>query len=489
MKYKNNSKKGLSFSLETLLGVVLSVIVLFFMLQAFGSVFLANNTNLDIAKANANSIKEFVEYSSSGEYSTLTNCFNMLKLHHLENYQHEDDDGENYFYVIDSKGVNIINTDRYDKFSKNLNLKGIVKKRYEFDDDLFPNGLKLKFDETESASFLPWSSSDTKLQLEKDAKYIILIPTFSNQNNYDIYIYYYDGRSLDDDEVDGENLIFNQDEKILFVSYEDRGDLMVSRELCSYKYLIKKDYDSYFQKKPEEIDYINNEVIFKLKLKDSGEFYDIYFGWKNGPMCFENQFGIDCKVLFGEHYQNLNYDQFLEKVKEYIANNPNLNQDLELVELKDLNSNEVDLSNLVIDDFLSEDFTYTQNQMQNLAKKENNIYDVDADDVNDEFNGCRNVDECFDFSFRNGKVYFFYGEKYKSFKEYFLRKDENFQGGVTKVYFLEQEIEVKELETDKYGWFNDDGKVVYYLKIPVNGYYLDVLLSKNQYDNIPGVEK
>ena len=99
------SKKGL-MSLEALVGILLSVAAMLALISLFVSLFLNTPTNLEIAKDNARSIIDFVDFSRES-YGHKKECYTLLKLKNLDNYQIEEEDG-NYFHVVDRKGVHIL---------------------------------------------------------------------------------------------------------------------------------------------------------------------------------------------------------------------------------------------------------------------------------------------------------------------------------------------------------------------------------------------
>ena len=148
MKFK---RKGI-LALDALIGTILSVIALFFIFQVFVSAFLQTPSNLKIAEGNAKSIVEFVNFNLNKDldYNNFENCFSVLKLNFLENYQYkEDNQKNNYFYILNNKGVHIVkksdipeDNDAKKSFFKNY-LNKIPKKDFRFEKQV-----NLKLDNT-----------------------------------------------------------------------------------------------------------------------------------------------------------------------------------------------------------------------------------------------------------------------------------------------------------------------------------------------------
>ena len=103
-------------------------------------------------------------------------------------------------------------------------------------------------------------------------------------------------------------LVFAQDERIFFVPSEAQGELLISRELCSTKYLKKKDYSEYYSKNYRNLDYTNKEITFKIRIKNSnGEVFEsgVYFVWKYGPFCFNSNKVISDLILWNKIFPDL----------------------------------------------------------------------------------------------------------------------------------------------------------------------------------------
>ena len=116
------SKKGL-MSLEALVGILLSVAAMLALITLFVSLFLNTPTNLEIAKDNARSIIDFVEFSKEN-YGHKEECYTLLKLKNLDNYQIEEEDG-NYFHVVDRRGVHILKIEVFDEILGGID-EGII---------------------------------------------------------------------------------------------------------------------------------------------------------------------------------------------------------------------------------------------------------------------------------------------------------------------------------------------------------------------------
>jgi len=100
VKTKNN-KKGF-MALESLTGIIISAIAFVFVVGLFyNTLLMMNPTNEKIVKGNVESIVEYVDYSSK-QFSNNGNCFNLLKLTNLENFQIEKEHGEYIIFITDS---------------------------------------------------------------------------------------------------------------------------------------------------------------------------------------------------------------------------------------------------------------------------------------------------------------------------------------------------------------------------------------------------
>jgi hypothetical protein len=116
------NKKGIDLALNAVVYSVLGVISLFIIVKS-ALPFLNTYDNYDIAKANAQSIVDFINYFEvdNKEYAGSTDCFNILKLKNLEQFQYDDPDL--YYYIIDSEGVYILKENEHEKISGNIDYK------------------------------------------------------------------------------------------------------------------------------------------------------------------------------------------------------------------------------------------------------------------------------------------------------------------------------------------------------------------------------
>ena len=162
-KYKYNFENKKAFmALDALIGTMLSVIALFFLLQLMYMFFFQDNdSNLKIAKNDAESIVDFVNtYSSSPEqnlnpYANYDNCFYILKLQNLENFQLQTKTEKTYSYIINKAGVYIVDNENTKQFELNYDLDKVSTAGCNlFNKNMcFNNEVSMKKDETSSGSF------------------------------------------------------------------------------------------------------------------------------------------------------------------------------------------------------------------------------------------------------------------------------------------------------------------------------------------------
>jgi len=325
-KFRNKvkAKKGL-LALDALIGTILSVIALFFIFQVFASTFLQTPTNLDIAKQNAQSIVDFVDYSEkkSNSLEILSGCYNMLKLTNIENFQLESDDNK-YFYIINNKGVYLFKFDYLSevitkqKFSETKKVKFIE----------FKNNLNLKVDKTDSYTFSfeiygnSVLTNDNKINSNTPGNFILLVPQFkifdkncfnsflsifdfldSNQNNLigrTLFESKFDSKTqtminkyektanvkgyaeannvkLSEEQLDntkqilwsesiGNYLIYNPKNNNLFLSYSELSNSLIKVNLC-YRFQIQNENiekkNEQLKKTPKKLNYLNNIIKFQ----------------------------------------------------------------------------------------------------------------------------------------------------------------------------------------------------------------------------------
>ncbi|MCA9495424.1 MAG: hypothetical protein KC589_00640, partial [Nanoarchaeota archaeon] len=292
---KYNSKGVMA--LEALLGTILSVVALVMIFYVFSNAFLQTNDNHKIAEQNAKSMKEFIDYFSQGEFKDYSNCYGMLKLENLENFQGPDKDNV-YKYIIKKDGIYLINKNIINAIDggskKNKYIIDLKKPQVKFE-----NEIEIYLDETDSGSiFSAYGSGsyDEKIKLSKKLNYVILEPDYGffdkssvgyNQNKY-IITYFkdvarneYDINSVVEDnmygELGGRYLAYNNNRNILFIVNEEISETLLFYDLCSLKQLNENTRHFFYEKRNgRNLDYINNIIIYRFK-KDDGNYHDISY--------------------------------------------------------------------------------------------------------------------------------------------------------------------------------------------------------------------
>lgn len=355
MRFKSE-RKGVSIALESLLGIILSVIALILLFQLFANIFLQTPTNLKIAEDNAKSIVEFVDYSEN-KYKNMNECFSILKLKNLDNYQIETQ-GQLYFHIINHKGVYIFEKEILTHIlSKDIELNDDFLEKYSvakyyfknekkiMKENLDPNQIGFDF-VNEVAGIFDVASifeEDDDIQIEKDffyrsnlvdSNYIILAPVFgqgilgydlsfgddydfikffgSNQNtmtalNYERFIEddilnMFSNKVINEFYYDSSYLVYKVGSN-LYPSYTSEGEFFIKNNLCEFdNFLLERSKDK-FGNTEGYIDEIN--------------FYDSYFinqyvviFKEEGAVCLDSGEEINCKDKFNTDFDGVNPEKF-----------------------------------------------------------------------------------------------------------------------------------------------------------------------------------
>lgn len=530
-----NNKKGL-LALESLLGILLSVMALLLLSKMFMTIFLQTPTNLGISQQNAESIGEFTDYFSSNNnyYSDMDGCFNVLKLNNLENFQIKEKIKENnYFYGINGKGVYIIKVENYPKLLETKNLDLVGKKYFDFGNN---NNFILKEDKTYEG--LPFSieisegfgiftkkfgsSSGLEISNNLNPNYILLMPDiisldgndvedggFSNQNYLKSIIFENDKKI----ENEGQYLVFGkgiEGENVLFATQHKVSDMLVRSNLCSRKLLVQKDFDTYVKSLDiKDLDYINNELSFSCE-NEGNEFFEVT--WKNGGVCKND---INCKsILEGNLSTKKTYDDFFSFIWDKCKQVEGEPAKIILKNFKRLNLNEVTVNSIELEKISTHNKELKFHELNPTEKKIKNMLDT-----GNKINGCERIinewDFCKDVFVENKKAYFYTKRdknvpQYYSFDEMKLSKIIDSIKGETKLYFLGKEItNIEEKDSDEYGSAvpkcngflectgsllgggNDDYKLFKLKLFGVEGYDkgLDVFLTPVQVNRIPIIKE
>lgn len=392
-RYNSYNKKGIVFSLEALVGTILSTIALIFiMTQMLALFFMETPTNEQIVNNNMKSINEFIEFSNERFSDVNNNCYTMLKLKNLENFQFDINNNKNYFIVISETEIS----------SHPLSELSKIDTINDFDKIEILNKDKLKvpvelyLDDT-SDSILSVSvygqkmgSLQNNLVLNKKINKIVLIPNYkmdlwfveaqfgpikSNQNIIVGRNYYEIEGSIVENSPLGVNtesndiyikqhitypkgfyLGYNPISNKLFLSNSEYSNTFLNYRSCAIENLMSDDYDGSIKENPKYADFINDKLTFDCYSKDLDIGKDFKFIWSiKGIECPENE-GKDCKDYLNEDYNDLTYGEFLDKLSKFYLEN---NKDCDIMKLVDIEP----LSLKELEDGKIDDINYDLNKM------------------------------------------------------------------------------------------------------------------------------
>lgn len=529
-----NNRKGI-LAWDSLLSLILSTVALVILVGAIASIFLETPTNLKIAKDNADSIKEFVEYSSSGKYGKLDSCFNILRLHHLENFQFAegDDNSKNYFYVIDSTHIYVIPFKYKDKFYDDKNPRVLAVYDVELD---LKSGVDINFDKTDQGSWysgeidiipflitISFGQSDERLSIASPAEFIVLLPHISDgsfvdekvskiffesysQNRFDSEVVFSNG---DEKSVDANYLVYRNQDNKLFVSGGVVSDMIIDKYLCSFLYLDKKDAYVWLTQKDangdftnlDEIPYTNNRVVLSYKFDNNGiaSYHVNSFVWDSEPKCFDSDVEIDCTSVFENFDCEMKFVDFMDMAGAFFKD-AKLDDGEFKISLEELTLDEIAEGDVNVD------FADVFDLYVDDSGKSINVYAIDSDAKEEYvysfaswwgnnlmFNG-KEAAFSNDFAYVNGMAYFYVSGSENDAKYYFFKSNWIQKNDVgekeTEFYFKGKKIEdSKRFEVDKYGisipiFQSDDNEYFYWLKVPVEDKEYDVILTGTQISRI-----
>ncbi len=370
-KISKKRKKSI-IALEFLVGLVLSIIALVMVYKFFSQAFFNDFSNFDIAKINAEFIKEIVDHSFS---SNTNNCFFMLNFVNKQFTQSDKD--TKYFYVLDKDGVYILRIENNDIYTT---LKNLIKS-YKTDKEIykreavkkyfFDKKVNLKIDKTKDANFLSYlykflGTSSKKLDLENYNDFIVLIEdgsenfeVFYNINIKDTTIEPHGNfekktpETLNKESIKPNYLyLYKKKDSIdLFFSSTKLTNILALSNLCSVdaysssekeKQKINELKNNFFSS--NNLDLINYIVKIKINFVENNKESDETFIWdiiKNGYWYCEN-----CKNNEYKNGNNFNKngncknlieckDLFINKIREYINENyPKKTYDIFIKEIK-----------------------------------------------------------------------------------------------------------------------------------------------------------
>lgn len=506
---QNNLKnKKAIMAMDALIGTILSVIALFFLLQLMYMFFFQNNDeNFKIAQSDAQSIVDFVNtYSSDNKnnpYFDNENCFFMLKLQNLENFQVQKDAKKTYSYVITQKEVLIIDNENIKLFEENLQLNSnIVKKSYKFN-----KPIQIKKDETDDLSipkfdfaFIEFGGSSPLIINNLLKEQFIELKQGENlmgkgyDNNNILYPFIYQeniieieknpidwyksgvlgGQSKNFKLVNGGNLVYskkyNTDRNILFVTNSELSNIYVKNNLCSKKQLESQNKNIVNSKEENllSIDYLNKKVSFSCSF-EKNTFIKLI--WENGYKCeskeekycleFLPQINInDYNSMFnGNNPKDTKLSQFCtpirfntDKVQYFFVVEDSLNKKINADQKLNFNF----IFKKDISGFEGKKITDLTNK-----EKEDNLF-IDSKSFFKTFfggnsiNGCNEnkYNLCNDLYVKNGKVYSYIIDsenlEFYSFNELWLKKKYNEKGEIS-FYFMNKLQTSKKENLDSYG--------------------------------------
>ncbi|MCB9370936.1 hypothetical protein H6501_05030 [Candidatus Woesearchaeota archaeon] len=525
-----SSRKSNIYALQVLLGVIVGVLVLFLMIKIFSEAFLTGDENLEIAKANAQSLRDFVEYSSSHSLYTDSDCFFTFKLKNLELFQY-DEDGDFYFYVILPDGVYILHNDDYDTLvdSGKFDVKGLAKDKY-----YFSKAILLRKDKTEGGYFFgtvdldPLGLGFTSILLGEKGTVIeladleheayILYPMFRGLNTNTLFSgenKYFEGRVYDDgilkktEDLDGSSFVFSNSYRgignVAFMASSASSDVLIDSQLCSKEHFEELDNDAFFKKKDNVpiFDFVNYDLFFTCK-----ENSQYKFEWTGNEVCKQDDTVVRCDELFKDLTANVvdcDYKKFVALADEYCAKHNG--ESLTLLDKKKLSFKEssskyssgVPFSCV----FTKRDDSFQKDKTETYLESSLVFYDFGK-----ALNGCSGSDLCERILPEGGRALFYAKDNsnvnildYYSFNQRFFRVMNNGKGQLS-LYFLGKELSLdrENLDSSKTGCENEDGLSwiwclgtfddnIDYFHVEVPGIVgrdlYDVFLSRAQFVGVP----
>ena len=502
--FKNNKKGSISLSLETLIRLMLSGLILIVLLGIFLSIInLDRLDNKNIAIQNAKSIGEFIEYSL--ENPNLNNCYFMLRLYNLENFQSNDKDNM-FVYILTRDGVFVEPL----SFSRNLNQRlNLRKPIFTFD-----KNINIISDDTSNGVF--GFFSDSQINLGGDISYILFRPDYNdfksdlidNQNNLESIYLNNQGISK---EISGNYLVVHRfgSQSNIFVTNGLFSNNYIKNNLCVIEQISSQArIRNLMSGNGENIDYINYKVSWNL-VNSNGENSKFNFKWEGKAKCFKDDEEMKCDDLFkglSQYNQGkkITYHNFIELIKEFaLVNKGAGDESLTLIHRPEAyNLEEIqDLSNINI--FVFEnlfDELKIEDKSVNIEKEEKNLNLYVRTGLKEyNFNGCTEI--CSKIYIQNNNVYFNLFPNYVNFRKFysfntnFLRKDLE-----DNIYFSGVKLEVEKVNFRQKGFLNSlsQGEEFYKVKFDFSKFgenfqfewreferrNFDIILSKRQFENI-----
>lgn len=454
-----NKKASLSLSLETLIRLILSGLVLIILLGVFLSIInMERVSNKSIAVQNAISIGEFIDFSISNTQDS-NNCYTLLKLFNLENFQSKEE-GENFVYIITIDGIFVEPLSFLEEENKEINLRNPI---YEFE-----NNINIYYDKTYVPNFFTsfFFNSDEEIILGSKLDYILLSPSFGskvdlidNQKKLQGLVYVKnDAQNYGFNNIDSKYLILNKKGEFynLFISNEAFSNNYAKRNLCLFNSISNSirinELSSGIGEKIDHINYIVNWNLFS-----QGVILNESFTWNNGPICKYNNNSVNCVDLFSENlnlnnilpyynidinsFNNIDYIRFIDLIKEYSLTKRDEKEDIIIKhffkekDFDNLDKNQETKRNINFYDLFSsykeDGKTITITEINDKMISPKRSFLIIKNNIN--INACK-TDICNAIFFQNNEVYFYlYSRKelneeiyyFYSFDLNYLRQDLN----------------------------------------------------------------
>lgn len=347
-------RRGVGMILGVLVYAIISVVILFILFRFVSETFFGGETNLEIAKSDGVSFVDFVDFSSE-TYGEFDDCYTMLKLVNLENYQYRDEKGQNFFYVIDQDGIYIFDMELLETVKKEGKFNPSLSKGFE----PFNKRVNIEIDDTKSYPFsvnmffffdFLKSSNDVN---RIPGEFVILFPEFKEKvfgvETFVIGTHSLFGKGFykgEDYDPSGAYLVFSPSSNSLFLSKSEYSNALIKARGCSFfkqEYLLKSEVLS---KDPYAADFYNEKIYFDF-VNNDGRRENFVFVWKIDEIICPMSEGKSCEDYLSKDHENITYRGFVDKIKEvYWKKFSRSEGDMKIVKRESLSALEVYLVSL-----------------------------------------------------------------------------------------------------------------------------------------------
>lgn len=479
-------KKKAIMALEALLGTVLSVLALFFIFQAFMSVFFTNSSNLEIAQANAESIVEFVEYFPSNKnYAGMTNCYNLLKLSHIQVTQDLDDQW--FFLVLDSEGIYILSSQFSQKYLEELDFSSLSIDASSF----------IPFQQT---GMLHLSTLDETLQQFSSGnsflEYVVLTPfetTLSmltiEQRDNKLFLSGRNAATKSSTQIANKAekyelyyLLYNHAARELFVpeSNEVISKVFQDANLCSNKILFDDIYKQILTRSNGvTLDYLNNNVEFEIRDTLTNQVIpETSFEWKSRPVCKKNDIEVACDTLLSSTPST--YFEFIAEIESFLEFSSYPNAAITPI-LESKTAAQRQATPISLDDFL----------ITTLPEESSAIeYEMKGTfwGLRNEYFQLSNSDEAQKIYVQNGMAYFYYkfpGSDVQYWATNYAIFQKDSQGNL---YLLGNNVDSKQVELESNNGMKRKFYYLHYSDATLPKQIVNLILTEEQYNKVRFVE-